>query len=112
MKGAAPLVAALVANASLLAFASPANATYSGVNGRIGFQRVFFGSDGSAARIPIFTVRPNGSHLRQVTHPALGVETARVRWSPNGRWLAYMHTKLDLRRGHIVVVRPQRDPPH
>ena len=105
MKGFAAFAVAIVAVASLLIMTSAAHATFSGENGRIAFQRVFWRSDGSSARIPIFTIRPSGAKLRQVTHPPLGVETARVRWSPDGRWLAYMWTKLEPRRPHIRLIR-------
>jgi hypothetical protein len=68
MKGFAALAAALVAVASPLTMASPACATFAGENGRIAFQRVFFRSDGSPARIPIFTIRSNGVGAPKTPH--------------------------------------------
>ena len=105
MKALSALAAALFAALTLLLVSSPASATAPGENGRIAFQRVFFRTDGSTARIAIFTVRPSGIGVRQVTHPRLGIETGRMRWSPDGRRLAYMRTKLEDWRPHILVMR-------
>jgi Tol biopolymer transport system component len=98
--------AVLLAGAAAFVSGPPASA-HPGGKGLIVFQRVLWSSDGSPARIAIFTVRPSGSRLRQVTNPPLGVETGRMNWSPDGRWLAYMRTKLDpsLWRPHIFVMR-------
>jgi Tol biopolymer transport system component len=74
-------------------------------DGLIAFHRVFFGPDGSAVKIAIFTIKPDGTEPRQVTDPPNGVETGRVDWSPDGQWLAYMRTSLEIWRPHIVVVR-------
>src|SRR5262250_753309 len=65
--------------------ASPAYATYPGHNGRIAFQADTGGGN------QIYTVRPNGHDLFQVTHvkPAAGVDpgtsgATTPDWSPNG----------------------------
>jgi len=86
-----------------LATAPPAAEARGAANGRIAFQRVFFGR----TSIAIFTVNQDGTGLRQVTHPRRGVETGRVDWSPDGRWIAYMWTPLEEpRRPRIFVIRP------
>ena len=99
------LVAATVLGTLVLS-TPPARSTPPGVNGRIAFQRVFWRTDGSTARVAIFTIRPSGAGLLQLTDPPVGVETARVRWSPDGSRLAYMRTKLEPRRPHVMVMRP------
>ena len=89
-----------------IAIASPTRGMSGDKNGLIAFQRVFFDNDGFSARIAIFTVKPDGTRLRQITNPPLGEETGRMRWSPDGRWLAYMWTVLkEPRRPHIFVIR-------
>src|SRR3954447_22178853 len=77
------LVPALTAVAGLvaLALAGSAHATYPGHNGPIAFY-----SDTDAGA-QIFTVRPNGHHLRQITHVA--GDAVRPDWSPNGRRIAF-----------------------
>src|SRR3954452_16538103 len=79
----AALVPALTAVAGLvaLALAGPAHATYPGHNGRIAF---FSATDRGAQ---IFTVRPNGRDLRQITHVA--GDAIRADWSPDGRHIAF-----------------------
>ena len=75
-------------------------------NGRIVFQRVFWAPDGSAVKIAMFTVKPDGTGIRQLTHPPRGVETGRADWSPDGRWITYMRTGLaEPRRPRIFVMR-------
>jgi TolB protein len=68
------------------AVAVPAGATVKGHNGKIAFRR-FLNDDHS--RGDIFTVRPNGTGIRRVTHTPGGVATE-PDWSPNGRWIVYM----------------------
>ena len=62
--------------------ASPAYATYPGHNGRIAFQ-----ADTGAGN-QLYTVRPNGQDLFQVTHVAAG-EATTPDWSPDGHWIAF-----------------------
>ena len=70
--------------------ASPAYATFPGHNGRIAFQ-----ADTGAGN-QIYTVRPNGHDLFQVTHvkPAGGIDpgtsgATTPDWSPDGHWIAF-----------------------
>jgi len=71
---------------TVLLTATPAHATYPGKNGRIAF-RLFFNKH--QHRGAIFTMRPDGTGVRQVTHPSAGVITEGPDWSPNGRWIAF-----------------------
>jgi Tol biopolymer transport system component len=78
---------AVVAATSVVLFgAQPAYATYPGKNGRISFRRYLNARHSWGA---IFTINPDGSGERQVTHPKRGVLTWQQDWSPDGRWIAY-----------------------
>jgi dipeptidyl aminopeptidase/acylaminoacyl peptidase len=61
--------------------AAPAYATYPGHNGRIAFQADTGGGN------QIYTVRPNGHDLFQVTH--VDGEATTPDWSPDGHWIAF-----------------------
>jgi TolB protein len=78
---------AVVGAISVVLFATqPAYATYPGKNGRISFRRYLNARHSWGA---IFTINPDGSGERQVTHPKRGVLTWQQDWSPDGRWIAY-----------------------
>jgi Tol biopolymer transport system component len=78
---------AVVGATSVVLFATqPAYATYPGKNGRISFRRYLNARHSWGA---IFTINPDGTGERQVTHPERGVRTFQQDWSPNGRWIAY-----------------------
>ncbi|HEY6121593.1 MAG TPA: hypothetical protein VIV66_16655 [Pyrinomonadaceae bacterium] len=66
-----------------LAHSTRVGATVPGANGRIAFQ-----ADTGAGN-QIYTVRPNGHDLRQITHVEL--EAVRPDWSPDGRLIAFEH---------------------
>jgi Tol biopolymer transport system component len=74
-------LAPLAAAAMLLAAAPSALATFPGRNGPIAFY-----SDTDAGA-QIFTVRPNGHDLRQITH--VNGDAVRPDWSPDGRRIAF-----------------------
>ena len=76
------LVAPLAAAAALLACAPGALATFPGHNGRIAFH-----SATATEGRQIFTVRPNGRDLRQITHVA--GDAINADWSPDGRRIAF-----------------------
>jgi TolB protein len=81
--------ATVVSAASLalcLAAAEPAHATFPGSNGRIAFRRVL---NASGTRGAIFTIYPDGSRERQLTHPHGARRDTEPNWSPNGRWIIY-----------------------
>jgi Tol biopolymer transport system component len=62
--------------------ASPAHATFPGRNGLIAFSRA------TDHHVQIFTVRPNGRDLRQITHVSSG-DAINADWSPDGRSIAF-----------------------
>jgi Tol biopolymer transport system component len=64
------------------ALAAPASATTPGHNGRLAFAAIT--EDGSSQ---LFTVRPDGRELRQITHVA--GDASQVDWSPDGRRLVF-----------------------
>ena len=68
----------------LMAAATPAHATFPGVNGRIAFQ-VQVSPD---AHIQIYTVRPNGHDLQQITNFDDG-DAVNPDWSPGGRQILF-----------------------
>jgi TolB protein len=63
-----------------------ARATVRGKNGRIAYRRYL---NQAQTRGAIFTIRRNGTGVRQLTHPRRGVVTDEPDWSPNGRWIVY-----------------------
>lgn len=75
------LVTALVA-ATLATGAAPSAATYPGRNGLITFSALT--TDWSQ----IYVMRPNGTHLRQITHSD-GADATGQDWSPDGRWIVF-----------------------
>lgn len=84
----APIALALAAAAVLtVAFvAPPAFATSAGKDGRIAFRRYF---NDAHTRGAIFTIRPDGSGLRQITHRGKTLLDNEPDWAPNGRWIAF-----------------------
>ncbi len=74
------LVTALTGVVALV-LAAPAHATFPGHNGLIAFHSA------TNAGTQIFTVRPNGRDLRQITHVA--GDAIRADWSPDGRRIAF-----------------------
>lgn len=82
-------VAVVAATSGVLFAAQPAYATYPGRNGRISFRR-YLNADHTWGAI--FTVNPDGTGERQVTHPRRGIQTSFQDVSPNGRWIAYQRT--------------------
>jgi Tol biopolymer transport system component len=78
------IITAIAALTAGLAAASPASATSRGKNGLITFYAV---TPDEGAQL--FTVRPNGHDLRQITHgPG---EAVNPDWSPDGRKITYEH---------------------
>src|ERR1700756_2505189 len=67
----------------MLVSANPAYATFPGRNGLIAFQAQT--DDG----VQIFTVRPNGHDLLQITH--VSGDAVTPDWSPDGRQIVFEH---------------------
>lgn len=81
-RGLYPLIWTFLAlQALLLSTASPAFATFPGRNGLIAFQSQ------TDAGFQIFTVRPNGHDLRQITH--VNGDAVAADWSPDGRQIVF-----------------------
>ncbi len=70
----------------LVAAGGEAAATAPGSDGRIAFRRYF---NAAHTRGAIFTINPDGSGERQITHPRKTILTTEPDWSPNGRWISY-----------------------
>jgi Tol biopolymer transport system component len=75
------LFAALAGTLATLALAAPAQATFPARNGLI----VFSADTGSGSQV--YTVRPNGHELRQITH--LDGDAVHPDWSPDGRRIVF-----------------------
>jgi Tol biopolymer transport system component len=74
----------------------PAHATFPGRNGLIAFTA------GTDAGSQLFTVRPDGTGLRQVTH--LDGDAVNVDWAPDGRRIVFAIGREDSAR--IAIARP------
>ena len=70
----------------LMAVLGQAHATVPGENGRIAFRRYL---NKAQTRGAIFTITPQGTGVRQITHPRRGIVHDEPDWSPNGRWIVY-----------------------
>lgn len=77
----------LSALAALALFAAAtAHATAPGHNGRIVFRRYL---DVGKTTSAIFTVNPDGTNERQLTHPPAGADDREPDWSPSGAKIAF-----------------------
>jgi Tol biopolymer transport system component len=79
--------ALLGAACALLVSATPAHATFPGQNGKI----VFMSFD--EVQADIYTMSPNGSHLRNLTNSPADEDFPR--WSPDGRRIVFWSTRTD-----------------
>ena len=92
-------VSAVLAAVVVLA-ASPAGATTSGRDGRIAYKHFF---DVGFARAAIFTANPDGSEVRQVTHPAANTVDDFPQWSPGGSRLVFTRFSPGADRCYTVL---------
>jgi TolB protein len=72
-------------------------------NGQIVFRRYF---DPDQTKSALFTMNPDGSHIRQITHPPKGWRDDAPRWSPDGKRIAFERFKSDESTGRVMVVNP------
>lgn len=72
-------------------------ATFPGHNGLIAFQAQ------TAAGLQIFTVRPNGTQLRQITY--LDGDAVAAAWSPDGRQIVFEHDVPDT-CSNVAIMNP------
>src|SRR5215208_2435770 len=72
-------------------------------NGQIVFRRYF---DPDHTKGAIFTMDPDGSHIRQITHPPKGWLDNLPAWSPDGKRIAFQRRKSDESKSQIMVVNP------
>jgi TolB protein len=80
-----------------------AQATVRGKNGRIAFRRYL---NKAETRGAIFTIKPDGTGERQITHPRRGFVTDEPDWSPNGRWIVYHHEAEGEFPSRLFKIRP------
>src|SRR5215217_824562 len=72
-------------------------------NGQIAFRRYF---DPDQTEGAIFTMNPDGSHVRQITHPPEGWRDEDPVWSPDGKRLAFYRQRIDESMSRIMVLNP------
>ena len=72
-------------------------------NGQIVFRRYF---DPDQTEGAIFTMNPDGSHIRQITHPPKGWRDNVPAWSPDGRSITFERFKTDESTSRVMVANP------
>ena len=80
------VIAVLAALAWVSVSALPAQATFTGDNGRIAFRRFL---DEERSTGAVFTINPDGTDERQITHPPAGFVDRNPDVSPDGRRIAF-----------------------
>jgi Tol biopolymer transport system component len=70
-------------------------------NGQIAFRRYL---DPDQTKDAIFTMNPDGSHIRQITHPPKGWRDESPVWSPDGGKVAFYRQRFDESMSRIMLV--------
>jgi len=69
-------------------------------NGQIVFRRYF---DPDHTKGALFVMNPDGSHIRQITHPPKGWRDDSPVWSPDGTIVAFYRQRIDEMMSRIMV---------
>src|SRR5829696_107927 len=69
-------------------------------NGQIVFRRWL---DPDQTKGALFTMNPDGSHIRQITHPPKGWRDDSPVWSPDGTMVAFYRQRIDEMMSRIMV---------
>jgi Tol biopolymer transport system component len=72
-------------------------------NGQIVFRRYF---NAQQTRGALFVMNPDGSHVRQITHPPQGWRDNVPSWSPDGAGIVFERFKSDESTSRVMVVNP------
>jgi Tol biopolymer transport system component len=71
-------------------------------NGQIVFRRYFNAEQTKGA---LFVMNPDGSHVRQITHPPKGLpQDDSAAWSPDGKRIAFQREPIDFSTSRVMVV--------
>lgn len=93
--------------AAIAMTAAPAHATAHGKNGRVTFLRYY---NADHTRGDIFTIRPDGTRERRVTHSRRVWLPNQPDWSPKGRWIVYQLSRHgDIDRSRLYNIRRNGD---